>query len=543
MIDQAVNAAQIEQDIEARYRGRTIGSRERHLEARRYLPGGETRSSTWHAPYPTYMVAGDGAWLKDCDGNRYLDFLNNYTSLIHGHAPAAVVEETADQMTRGSAFGSAAEPQVELAKLLIERVPSIDMLRFTNSGTEATMMMMRAARAYTGRDVIVKMDGGYHGSHDFVEVNINPDMSADQPAAHVEGRGVPGDVLNTVMIAPFNDLAALESLLSAHHRRVAGIIIEPMPNSGGMIPPAPGYLRGLRELADRYETLLLFDEIVTFRLSRGGMQEVEGALPDMTALAKIIGGGTPVGAFGGRAEIMRQFDPGAGSDSLNHSGTFNGNNLTMTAGLATMKRLDEGAISRINDLGESLATGVNGLFESLGIRAQCLGFGSLQQIHWTDAPLETLKDAARAGQGIGRLRELLHLELLNRGRLQQQSRHVLRLDADGGSRDRVRAGGSGGGAADAEALYAGGGAAAAVDSRAAKPPPRQNNSRRLRASHRRRSVSTRPRPYRSSSNENTVGALDPQCRRSVSTRPTRGAVTPVDNIREQNRGIAHHIQL
>lgn len=415
MVDQVADAMQVEQEIEARYQARRAGSLARHREARRYLPGGETRSSTWHAPFPTYMTAGEGAWLVDCDGNRYLDCLNNYTSLIHGHAPAAIVEETADQLTRGSAFGSAAEPQVELAKLLIERVPSIDRLRFTNSGTEATMMMMRAARAWTGRDVIVKMDGGYHGSHDFVEVNVSPDMAADQqPAARVEGRGVPGDVLNTVMVAPFNDLGALESLLSAAHQRIAGIIVEPMPNAGGMIPPAPGYLRGLRQLADRYETLLLFDEIVTLRLSLGGLQEAEGVEPDMTALGKIIGGGLPVGAFGGRADIMRQFDP-AGSEALYHSGTFNGNNVTMIAGAATMKRLDEEAVRRVNALGERFSAGVNALFASLGIRAQCLGYGSLQQIQWTAAPLVTLKDAARAGEGLGRLRELLHLELLNRG--------------------------------------------------------------------------------------------------------------------------------
>ena len=411
-----VAAAQIEREVEARYRERTGGSRSRHVEAQRYLPGGETRSSTWYAPYPTYMVAGEGAWLTDCDGNRYVDFLNNYTSLIHGHAQSAVVEEAADQLTRGTVFGSASEPQMTLAKLLIERVPSIEMLRFTNSGTEATMMMMRAARAFTGRDIIVKMDGGYHGSHDFVEVNVSPDLDADdQPASRVEGRGVPDAVLNAVLVAPYNDLAAMEKLLSKHHQRIAGIIVEPMPNAGGMIPPAPGYLRGLRQLADQFGVLLLFDEIVTFRLSSGGLQEAEDALPDMTALAKIIGGGFPVGAFGGRADIMAQFSPAAGADFLYHSGTFNGNNITMSAGVAAMNLLDQESINRINDLGERLSAGINSLFGSMGIHAQCLGYGSLQQIQWTDAPVITLRDAARAGQGLGRLRELLHLELLNRG--------------------------------------------------------------------------------------------------------------------------------
>jgi len=405
-----------EHDTVTVYRERTAASRARHEEARRFLPGGETRSATWFAPYPTYMVAGEGAWLIDCDGNRYLDFLNNFTSLIHGHAQPAIVEDAADQLTRGTVFGSASAPQVELARLLIERVPSIELLRFTNSGTEATMMMMRAARAFTGRDIIVKMDGGYHGSHDFVEVSVHPDMAAaDQPVARLEGRGVPEAVLNAVMVVPFNDLAAMERLLSEHHQRVAGILIEPMPNAGGMVPPAPGYLRGLRQLADRFGVLLLFDEIVTLRLSRGGLQEAEGAVPDMTAMAKIIGGGFPVGAFGGRADIMGQFDPASGADSLFHSGTFNGNNITMTAGAAAMSRLDQAAIDRINQLGERLGAGVNDLFGRLGIRAQCLGYGSLQQIQWTDGSVITLKDAARAGADSGALRELLHLELLNRG--------------------------------------------------------------------------------------------------------------------------------
>lgn len=414
-MEATARVTEVEQDIVARYRGRSAGSLARHLEARRYLPGGETRSSTWHAPYPTYMASGDGAWLTDCDGNRYIDFLNNYTSLIHGHAQPDIVEEAADQLTRGTVFGSASEPQVALAKLLIERVPSIESLRFTNSGTEATMMMMRAARAFMNRDIIVKMDGGYHGSHDFVEVNVSADArSPAEPAARIDERGVPQAVLNAVLVAPFNDLAAMETLLREHHQRIAGIIVEPMPNAGGMLPPAPGYLRGLRELADRYGLLLLFDEIVTLRLSSGGLQEAEGATPDLTALAKIIGGGFPAGAFGGRADIMRQFEP-TGAGILSHSGTFNGNNMTMTAGLAAMKRLDQAAIERVNGSGERLAAGVNALLASLGIRAQCLGYGSLQQLQWTDEPLVTLKDAARAGQGIGRLRELLHLELLNRG--------------------------------------------------------------------------------------------------------------------------------
>ncbi len=409
-------AAAVEDAIMQRYRARTAGSRARHQEALRYLPGGDTRVATFYAPYPSYMAAGAGAWLTDCDGNRYLDMLNNYTSLAHGHAQPAIVEEAAEQLTRGTVFGAAAAEQVALAKLLTARVPGIDLLRFTNSGSESTMMMMRAARAYRGRDIIVKLEGGYHGSHDFVEVSVSPEVSAAAalPQARLEGRGLPAAVLNAVMVAPFNDLAAMEALLQRHHKRIAGIIIEPMPNAGGLLPPVPGYLQGLRALADAYDVLLLFDEVVTLRLAEGGFQEIAGLKPDLTALGKIIGGGFPVAAFGGRADIMSAFDP-QGADFLFHSGTFNGNSIGMRAGLTALQRLDAAAIARINRLGERFGAAVNAMFAALGIRAQCLGYGSLQQIHWTDGELLTLRDAARANQDIGKLRELLHLELMNRG--------------------------------------------------------------------------------------------------------------------------------
>ena len=409
-------AADVENDILARYRRRTPSSRAQHELAQRVLPGGDTRLATHYGPYPTYMAAGAGAWLTDCDGNRYLDLLNNYTSLVHGHAPPAIVEDAADQLMQGTVFGSVSRPQVEFAKLLIERVASVEMLRFTNSGTEATMMMLRAARAFSGRDVIVKIDGGYHGAQDLVKVNVSaePDRSK-KLEARVEGRGVPNSVLDTVLVVPFNDLEAMETLLAEHYRRIAAIIVEPMANSGGMIPPLPGYLRGLRDLADQYDVLLLFDEVVTLRLSWGGMQEIYGVQPDMTAMAKVIGGGFPIGAFGGKRAIMEQFNPDGASEVLQHSGTFNGNNITMVAGMAAMQRLDQAAIERINSLGDRLQAGINSIFRSGGIRARCHGYGSLQQIQWTDEDLITLGDVRRANQELGKLPQLFHLELLNRG--------------------------------------------------------------------------------------------------------------------------------
>ena len=411
----AITVSEIEQDITARYRERTARSKVRDEEAQAYMPGGETRIATYYAPYPAYMVRGEGCYLVDYDDNRYIDFLNNYTSLIHGHAQPAIVEMAADQLTRGTVFGGPAEHQLELAKLLCGRVPGIDLLRFTNSGTEATMMAMRVARAFTGKEIIVKMDGGYHGSHDFVEVNVWPDTESDgPPGPHLEGRGVPSSVLNAVMVAPFNDLKTMEDILKQHRDRIAAIIVEPIPNAGGMVPPEPGYLRGLRELADQYSVVLIFDEIVTFRLSTGGMQLIENVTPDLTALGKIIGGGFPVGAFGGRKEIMDHFNP-RNPDFLVHTGTFNGNNMTMVAGITAMENLDQSVIERINGLGESFKDGINRAFQSAGIRGQALGYGSMCQVHWTDRKILSPRDGALAAAGIGQLRELLHLELMNRG--------------------------------------------------------------------------------------------------------------------------------
>jgi glutamate-1-semialdehyde 2,1-aminomutase len=406
---------EIASQIISEYVRRHPKSQARDEQARRYLPGGDTRIATYYAPFPTYIAQAQGCTLYDHDGNRYVDFLNNYSSLVHGHAHPAIVEAAADQMTRGSVFGAAADYQVELAELLCERVPSIDLVRFTNSGTEATMMAMRAARAFTGRDLIVKIEGGYHGSHDFAEVSVSPDASATGlPQARLEDAGVPAAVLNAVRVAPFNSLDAMETVLSQHAGQIAAIIVEPLPNSGGMIPPEPGYLRGLRELANKYGALLIFDEIVTFRLDRGGYQNIEGVQPDLTALGKIIGGGFPVGAFGGRREIMQQFDPHQ-PGFLKHTGTFNGNNITMVAGLTGMQLLDAETIRRINALGDRMRDGIGAAFRSVGIQGQATGYGSLMQLHWTNAALRTPKEALLAARGLDKLKTLFHLQLMNRG--------------------------------------------------------------------------------------------------------------------------------
>ncbi len=398
----------------SRFRERTKRSRHHDNNAKKYLPGGDTRTTTYFEPYPVYMHKGRACFIYDVDGNRYLDFVNNYTSLIHGHAHPQTVEAAQNQLERGSILGAAAEIQYVHAKRLIQRMPFLETVRYCNSGTEATLFAIRAARAFSGKDGIIKMDGGYHGSHDIAEVNLNPDIKADSlPGINVDP-GVATSQLADVHVAPFNDLEALEAVLKTKAKEVAAIILEPMMGAGGMIPPLPNYLNGVRELADRYHVLLIFDEVLTFRLSVGGLQQVESVRPDLTALGKIIGGGFPVGAFGGRKDIMALFDP-TRTNALMHGGTFNGCNITLTAGLATLEAYGQAEAERLNSLGDRLKSGFSRVLKKHGINGCLSGIGSLNQVHLTPSPPLNAKEAAICRSRFSEIFRLLHLELMNRG--------------------------------------------------------------------------------------------------------------------------------
>jgi glutamate-1-semialdehyde 2,1-aminomutase len=379
------------------------------------MPGGDTRTAIYYTPYPTYMEKGEGCRIYDCDGNVYTDYHNNYTSLIHGHAFQPVVHAAWEQLQKGTVFGAPGQVMYEHAQLLRSRVPSMERIRYTNSGTEATLMAMRAARAFTRKDVFVKMDGGYHGCHDFVEVNVwsDPDEKG-VPIPRLTAAGVPVDVVRNTLVAHYNDLEGLEAILKANKDRIAGIILEPMQGAAGDLPAQPGYLRGVRELATRYGVLLVFDEIVTFRFSLGGIQAIEGIKPDLTTLGKIIGGGFAVGAYGGREEIMDLFNPEK-PGSVSTSGTFNANNITMAAGIANLKAYDQAAIDRINALGTRLRQGFNRAFRAADLRGQATGQASMFTIHWTDASLARASDSAQHLIPAAELVKLLHLEMLSRG--------------------------------------------------------------------------------------------------------------------------------
>jgi len=369
------------------------------------MPGGDTRTGTFHLPYPIFAARGQGCRLWDADGNEYLDFLNNFTSLLHGHGEPHVHEAIVAQATQGTVHGTANELQVRLAETLVARVSSVEQVRFCNSGTEATLFAIRAARAFTGKTKILKMEGGYHGSHDWVSVAMAPPYDTKATA------GLSPGALSEVLLGSFNDLDFTAALVRKHRHELAAVIVEPMMGAAGGIVAEPEFLRGLRAVTEECGVLLILDEIITFRLGYGGLQGHFGIRPDLTAFGKIIGGGLPVGAFGGRADVMAGYDP-TRPGTIAHSGTYNGNAATMAAGLKTLERFPESAVAALNQSGDALRAGLNDVLARAGIDAVVAGFGSLLQVHFLTPPLRSARDANR---GDRRLLRLLHLGLLTTG--------------------------------------------------------------------------------------------------------------------------------
>jgi len=346
------------------YLARTPRSRVLFERATGSLPGGSTRTTVYTTPYPPYVESGSGLWIRDVDGNAYRDFLCNYTSLILGHAHPDVVAAVEAQVRRGSAFAAPTETEVELAEEIRRRVPSIERLRFTSSGTEATMFAIRAARAFTGRPLLAKFERSYHGTHDGVMAGT---------------AGVPDAMSGLVVELPWGDLDGIETVLRGRLHELAAIIIEPVQGAGGVRAPEPGFLESLRALADRAGALLIFDEIISFRVAPGGAQERFAVRPDLTTLGKIIGGGYPLAAFGGREDVMAVFDarrPG----SISHGGTFNGSPVAAAAGLATLRALTPEAYGRLDDLGERVRRRVGATIERERLDARVSAVGSLFQV-------------------------------------------------------------------------------------------------------------------------------------------------------------------
>ncbi len=385
------------------YLAKTGRSRALYEEALAVMPGGNSRTTTFFDPYPFYIQRGQGAHVWDADGVDRLDFNGNYTSLILGHAPPEVVKAAQEAAALGLSFPGPTEHEIRLAEALTRRLPSMEQLRFANSGTEATMNAVRAARAFTGRPRLAKFEGAFHGTHDWVQVSVVPDPRAAggrrRPKPVPASAGVPPAVLKHTVVLPWNDADACEEILVKEAASLACLLVDPLLGIGGIIPPAPGFLERLREVTARHGIVLIFDEVISFRVAWGGAQERFGIRPDLTTLGKIIGGGLPVGAFGGRADIMASFDPRRGGDPrregprISHGGTFNANPVTMAAGLATMNALTPEAYSRLEALGDRLRGGVRRLLEATRRKGQVSGLGSLFCLHWTTAPLTDFRSS------------------------------------------------------------------------------------------------------------------------------------------------------
>ncbi|MFN8060441.1 MAG: aspartate aminotransferase family protein [Vicinamibacterales bacterium] len=403
------------------YRGEHARSRALHARALRVMPGGNTRHSLTADPYPVYVASGRGCRVVDVEGAERIDFLNNFTALILGHADPVTLAAVHARLDLGTAFASPTESDVELAELLVGRVPALERVRFCNSGSEAVMLAVKAARAYTGRAGLAKCEGAYHGLYDYAQVSERSAPDAwgpdDCPASLVEA-GVSPRVADEVVVLPWNDADACERLIERHKNRLAAVIVDPLPLGISLVSPVPGFLARLREVTTRHGILLIADEVMSFRLGYHGASAREGIRPDLMCLAKIIGGGFPVGAVGGRVDVMDVFDHAKGM-AVHHGGTYNGNPVTMTAGLATMTQLTPETFTRLDDLGALLRRRLADMLASRGTLAQILGEGSLFSVRLTATPLRGYRDVQRHIRQCPIYRDVCHA-MLARGILLSQ---------------------------------------------------------------------------------------------------------------------------
>jgi glutamate-1-semialdehyde 2,1-aminomutase len=374
------------------YVTKTPNSKTLYIRAKKVLPAGVTYGIRYFEPYPFFAAKARGSKLWDIDGNEYVDFWLGHTALILGHSPKEVVTVVKKQLENGTQYGVSHELEIALAEQVTKMVPSAEMIRFTNSGTEANMYAIRLARAFTGRYKIAKFEGGWHGGYDALHIGVK------QPFDLPESAGLtPGAVQDTILL-PFNDLEGVEKRLRSEHP--ACILVEPMLGSGGGIPAEKDFLKGLREFCDKSDILLIFDEVITgFRLAPGGGQEYYGVRPDLTVLGKILGGGFPVGAFCGPRRIMKRLDTTLYKRPQYsfHGGTFSGNPITMLAGLTTLRILEDGKITtRLNRLGDKIRATIQQIFDTHGIDVQTTGVGSIFNTLFTREQILDAPAASRA---------------------------------------------------------------------------------------------------------------------------------------------------
>ncbi len=406
-------------------------SRQLHEEASSVIPGGVTANIKYFAPHPIVMEEGHGSKLIDVDGNEYIDYLMCYGALMSGHGHPSVYAAVTDQMySKGTTiFGTPHRLETDMAKKLVSLYPGIDQVRFCNSGMEATLLATRLAAAYTGKKKLAKFEGHYHGGYDQVLMSVNPEEGksgqSSEPAVVPESSGISDYYVNNTIMLPFNDYPATEKILRRHAHEISAIIMEPVQS--GFIPGKQDFMENLRALTLELGILLIFDEVKTgFRLALGGAQEMYGIKPDLTTLGKVLGGGFPIGALGGKREIMELCSPSSSRDILTagddnpgarqaffHSGTYNGHPTTLAAGLATIQLLEENNnLRKIFDRTEHLKGELEKMYYSAGIPMQAMGEGSIFNIVITDKAVNNLRDMNGTNTS---LRKAVDYELLDLG--------------------------------------------------------------------------------------------------------------------------------
>jgi glutamate-1-semialdehyde 2,1-aminomutase len=379
-------------EVTEKYVSKTYKSKSLYERAKKVLPAGVSYGIRYFEPYPFYTSKAKGCKLYDVDGNEYIDFWLGHTALILGHSPPAIVKAVGKQLENGTQYGTSHELEVEVAEQVVKMVPSAEMIRFTNSGTEANMYATRLARAYTGKNCIAKFEGGWHGGYDALQIGVRQPFNVPESAGLTEG------ATNDTILLPFNDLEGVKNEL--REKEIASILVEPVLGSGGGVPANKEFLKGLRELCDEKNILLIFDEVITgFRLAPGGGQQYYGVTPDITVLGKILGGGFPIGAFCGRKEIMERINSLVHKrpDYSFHGGTFAANPITMVAGLTTLRTLESGElIDGLNRLGHKTREQLSEIFETGDIDAQVIGAGSIFNVHFTKEEVIDAHVASRA---------------------------------------------------------------------------------------------------------------------------------------------------
>ncbi|MBN3519990.1 glutamate-1-semialdehyde 2,1-aminomutase [Algoriphagus lutimaris] len=352
--------------------------------AQQFIPGGvnsPVRAFRAVGGEPLFIKKAEGAYLIDEDGNQFIELINSWGPMILGHNHPMIKEAVLKAMEDGTSFGAPTAKEIEIAELIVSMVPSVEKVRMVNSGTEATMSAIRVARGYTGRDKFIKMEGNYHGHGDSFLISAG---SGAMTMGNPDSPGVTKGTAKDTLLAPYNDLEAIETLVAANKGEIAALILEPVPGNMGLCLPKVGYLQGLRDICTREGIVLIFDEVMTgFRLAKGGAQELFGVVPDMTTLGKIIGGGMPVGAYGGKKEIMEFVSP---SGPVYQAGTLSGNPIAMAAGLAMLNHLNAHPeeYARLNHIGELISEGIMGINRELGLNYTVNRLGSMYSLFFTD---------------------------------------------------------------------------------------------------------------------------------------------------------------